>query len=1199
MAIRETASHNGRASRRAWFVAACLAVLFVAALFLRAYWNLEAANPAEGEYILSGGSDPYYHKRAADAIQDGDFRHHLNDPLLNYPRGSENPNPPFYQWFIAAGGQMMAGFFGGDVATSTWEAAIWSPAIFGALTIFPIYFIGAALFDRRVGLIAALLWTVSTSAIDAGGVGLADHDATVIFFASLAFLFYIQTIRHFRGDGNWIARWNDGSSVTTGFRNLFAQRRAGFAYALLTAISIAAVALTWKGFNYVLGILFLYAIAQMVVDHWRSRDSTGLFLATALAMFVSVLIAYPYYAQAGVANFLQPTWYILAAFVVAGAVLIPTRDLPTILVFPIAIVIGILAALVAFFVVPTVAQSLLYATVYFKQTRLYETIAEAHPADFSTIAFGIGPVAFLLALAGWFILLFRVAARPVQATISTVAFLTLALLAYITLSQIGDGSFALPVVGAILLAWLLVMFSLGDTPVGRTHAFAILWAAIALFMAASAVRFLINAIPIFAVFGAFMAVWVLDWLDFGAIRKSLAANRGNTWQGLRKGTRPMHIVGVILIALLFVFPTTILAADAALPPEAEDKLARETDSDFARRFYTERMGAYGGGFGSVKPWIAPLQWLDQRDANITNPADRPAFLAWWDYGHWALSIGRHPTVADNFQNGYEFAANFILSQNEAHAIQLLAARTAEAPGADLEAALRTVGSADPAGDAARIARWEHVESLDITQSAQLLAEVEQQTGKKIRYFAVDIRMLPYDNPQTPNIDQSSIFYAPVRLKGEEPDNYVTTKVNLGVAVPGASDGYVTVERFRQLASDPVRQYSGTGERYDYQQTFFNSMYWRAYVGTQVEVDPTTPTLGNEVEAALGNPRPALGLEHFRLTYAGDIQRMYRGGDPTNPGSYLYYPGVMIIEYFPGAIIEGTVTEDGQPVAGATVTAFDDAGKILADAFQSTADPNQFHVPHASATTDASGNFRIVAPFAMPGGAVTLDAVRAGVSIGSTQVAVTREQAEARETISGVTITVARGSVEGIAFYDVDGNGQFNETAGDSPAAGVELTIGGVTVTTGDDGAYRADDVSAGLQNVTTSDPTLEVALATSRVRVQPGGDVTLNVALEPRAARINGTLVADLDGDATTDNEPVEFVALRFEPDATVEGNTAQSANVGTEAGGTFSALLRPGTYTVTGEYTHESGVYTLTQTLVVAPGESRDETFVMTRGEA
>lgn len=1201
MAVRESVKSSGAGNGRAWFVAACLVVLFLAALFLRAYWNLDAANPAEGEFVLSGGSDPYYHKRAVDSIQANGFRHLIEDPLLNYPRGSENPNPPLYEWFIAVGGQIMDPLLGGDLETSTWMVTLWSPAILGALTLFPIYFIGAALFDRRVGLLAALLWTVSTSAIDATGLGLADHDAMVIFFVTMAFLFYIQTIRHFRGDGHWVSRWGDGAAIGSGLGRIFRERATGFGYAVLTALAIAGVGLTWKGFNYVIGIIFLYACIQMVADHWRNRDSTGLFLGTLVALVLGVVLAYPYYAQANVANFLQPTWYILAAFVVAGLVLVPTRDLPTILVMPAALVVALVASAVAFFVFPAVAQSLLYATVYFKQTRLYETIAEAHPADFSTIAFGVGPLAFFLAIFGWFVLLFRVAGKALQGTIATSAFLTLALLAYVLTSPIAEGTLALPIVGIILLTWLLVMFSLGDTPIGRMHAFAIIWAAVALFMAQSAVRFLINAIPVFAVFAAFMAMWLLDWLDFGAIRKSLAANRGNAWQGLRKGTRPLHVVAVVLIALLFVFPTTMLAADAALPPESENKFAQETDSEFVRNFFTERMGAYGGGFGGVKPWIPALEWLDQHDANITDEAQRPAFLSWWDYGHWAISIGDHPAVADNFQNGYEFAANFILSQDEAHAIQLMAARTAEAPGADLQAALAAVNSTDPAGDAAKIMAWEET-NLTLDQSADLLAKVEEQTGKKIRYVAFDIRMLPYDNPQTGNVDQSSIFYAPVTLKGDNPDDYVATMV----AVQGAPatvdpdrDGYLNISAYEELARDPIRQWQPAAEQLHYQQAFFDSMYYRGYVGTPVQQAEGAMT-GAQLEAAVNNPRPGFGLQHFRAVYMGDVTRLYRGGDPAAPSSYLFYPEIVILEYTPGAIVEGTVTEEGQPLSGVTVTAYDDAGTLLRDAFQAEIDASEYNVPHSQSTTGADGAYRVRAPFALPGGNITLVAMREGVEVGRATVDVTRDEAAAGKTFPGVAISVRRGSVEGTAFFDDNGDGRFNESD-EQVAPGVNLTIGGVSATTGADGKYRVDGVSAGTQNVTTDAASSSVGTATSRVRVLPGETVQHNVSLEARAARVAGQLVADLDGNGTIDpaTEGVEFNSISFTADANVTDNKARTVTAFSEPAGNFSIQLQPGTYVITASYTDRAtnATYSLRDSIVVAAGEAvSGRQLVMTR---
>src|SRR5207247_10167436 len=58
-------------------------------------------------------------------------------------------------------------------------------------------------------------------------------------------------------------------------------------------------------------------------------------------------------------------------------------------------------------------------------------------------------------------------------------------------------------------------------------------------------------------------------------------------------------------------------------------------------------------------------------------AQRPAFLSWWDYGFEAADRGDHPTVADNFQNGYHLAGNVISAQSENEVIALLSLRLVE------------------------------------------------------------------------------------------------------------------------------------------------------------------------------------------------------------------------------------------------------------------------------------------------------------------------------------------------------------------------------------------------------------------------------------------------------------------------------------------------------------------------------------------
>src|SRR5947199_44705 len=74
---------------------------------------------------------------------------------------------------------------------------------------------------------------------------------------------------------------------------------------------------------------------------------------------------------------------------------------------------------------------------------------------------------------------------------------------------------------------------------------------------------------------------------------------------------------------------------------------------------------------------AAWRWFAIQDANVP-PELRPAFLSWWDYGFEAVDRGVHPTVADNFQDGYQVSGQFITAQNESAGIAILAVRLLDA-----------------------------------------------------------------------------------------------------------------------------------------------------------------------------------------------------------------------------------------------------------------------------------------------------------------------------------------------------------------------------------------------------------------------------------------------------------------------------------------------------------------------------------------
>lgn len=63
-------------------------------------------------------------------------------------------------------------------------------AIFGALTVIPLFLLTAAFFDRWTGLIAAALWACGINAITFNRIG--KEDTLLVFFMLLAFYFYLR-----------------------------------------------------------------------------------------------------------------------------------------------------------------------------------------------------------------------------------------------------------------------------------------------------------------------------------------------------------------------------------------------------------------------------------------------------------------------------------------------------------------------------------------------------------------------------------------------------------------------------------------------------------------------------------------------------------------------------------------------------------------------------------------------------------------------------------------------------------------------------------------------------------------------------------------------------------------------------------------------------------------------------------------------
>ena len=1051
-----------------------LLVIFGLALFLRTYFVWGEAMP---DRLYSGGSDSYYH---AEIIRHAYTTGHqlVRDPMLNYPYGLINPRPPMFQWWALLTGYVISPAFP-DPWTAITYSFLLSTAIFGALTIFPTYaLLKEAFNDRRAGLIAAFLLAVSPAHLVRSIASETDHDSFVLFFVVTAYFFFLRALATLP-EKRWVDSWRKPSAIRAGLTQFFREGRTTVLYSMLAGLSVATVALTWQGWAYAPVILLVYFVFQLFFHRIRNKDTMGLTIVFGITLGLALLVSAPWYVEMNqVRTWFDVPAYLFAAAMALGILFTVTRDYPWSLVVPSVLGVASIALGVGVLVNPALANAFLSGAGYFVQTKLYSTIAEAQAPPLSQIILSFG----------W---------------------------------------------GTYFLSWGAVAYLLWQFVAGkRTQApylFFVVWTLAAIVMAQSAARFIFNAAPAFAATAGYGIAVIVKQFDYDGMKRTYSSTAsGSRLAAIRKSVKPRHVIAGLIIVFVLLLPNVWYAVDASIPFEAKyryDQQIYNITPGFLRppeyaTLTQNRNPFYFGAFGFSLPhpieyFPAAWSWFSQQDANVS-PANRPAFLSWWDYGFEAENKGLHPTVADNFQNGYNLAGNFIAAQSENEAISLLSLRLVEGDfwshgrsfSPPVRSALAQFGTdvdsleqayRDPEGLIPTVQsdpeRYGHYDSalqptnalyiyagdlltskLGTDRQAGLYRALREATGKSIRYFAVDSRLFPSSASNT------GIFYAPMKLS----DNRIAEGRDGRLIPTDFFRIYVTVNNNRVALENlgPFDQPDSTTGTIEYQKMFYQSMFYRAYIGFEpAEVgaqDDGIPGYSGTTAQSL-TPLPGWMLAHWRMVYrtayynpyadpgnhsdawvamnyfdAISLQQNISAGKATGvidpSSSAAVSQGIVFVKYYDGAYVNGTVTlTGGTPVPGVHLTVTDELG-----------------VPHYEATSDAQGRYSLLVPF----GEITITAstgtVDARTRIGANtlqtvSITVTDDMAMRASTDSdgdGMPdwlmtrdIVLPAQTLNGRVYLDLNGNALFDD--------GQDRTLAGATVT--------LENANLGVRNTTTAD----------------------------------------------------------------------------------------------------------------------------------
>ena len=238
-----------------------IGLAFLIGLAIRVQWYAVPSMNAfgTGNWDMTGGSDPWYMKRVVDYIL-ANNAHLVVDADRFYPIGGINPRPPLFSWSMAVGAMLLEPFLN-TPEDAVWWSMLALPAVYGALTVFPIASMAKDHFGKGAGVLAAWLIAFMPAHVTHSTWALADHDAFVMLFISVGFMYWLRAVKY-AGSARF-PRPPRPPAFVRAFHDVAANRQAALANAALAGVAFGIVSLGWKGFVVGPSILFLaYALAS-------------------------------------------------------------------------------------------------------------------------------------------------------------------------------------------------------------------------------------------------------------------------------------------------------------------------------------------------------------------------------------------------------------------------------------------------------------------------------------------------------------------------------------------------------------------------------------------------------------------------------------------------------------------------------------------------------------------------------------------------------------------------------------------------------------------------------------------------------------------------------------------------------------------------------------------------------------------------
>ena len=589
-------------------------------------------------FVRFGGNDPWYHMRTVNALLENYPKRMFFNPMTNYPSGSYIHFGPLFDQMIAIP-SLILGMGNPSPELVNWVGAYF-PAVLGALTVIPVYYLGKCLGGRKTGILAAILIAFAPGQfLSRSMIGFTDHHVAETFFSTFFILFFMLAL---------ISAKRKKLSFEHVINKEWKILKEPLIYSVMAGVMYSAYQLAWPGASLFLFVVLVYAVFQYILNNFRKESSDYLGITGIVAFFVSAILILPFvHPDMGFSMYTYSWFHVVTAFgAMIGFVFLSfierefnRRNIKG-YYYPLVIFgIGVVGLVAAKIVVPS----------------LYSLVITAPEAIFGIKTGGASTIAEVSSIfyeGGVF-----------------------------TLSR-AFGNFTMSGFFASLLGMFILTASLVRKPKPE-EVLVLVWSLLILLSIYGQNRFAYYYSVNVAVLSAYLGGLLLEkvkWKELDEKFKSSVKSPADI-PGFLKFVKIEQVIAVLVIVIVLIVPVYGSAMQL-----------------------TKGTGGPDGTWIEACMWLqsyTPDPGMDY-NAIYEAPKDGKPFeypdtaygvMSWWDYGHWIETIGHRMPNANPFQAGVGGRRGSIDEENQPGSSTFFTAQSEEEATAVLEAV-------DPAPDKA-------------------------------------------------------------------------------------------------------------------------------------------------------------------------------------------------------------------------------------------------------------------------------------------------------------------------------------------------------------------------------------------------------------------------------------------------------------------------------------------------------------------